>query len=174
MNPAGLIIWPSDDLSTAYFIELKTDPKSRGQKQTANMAAAKAVGFQALIRGVLKVAESAKNADTRKYCYLLRLLSEHGIVTLPDSLTAALKSRNYKSAVDACLLNVTIAPANPEIKVVYLEPKATTVDDIGFEEFASWLDTQAGDPLAGRFSQSLKKWSVSSAGVALRNRTREA
>jgi hypothetical protein len=152
----------TDDLRHAYFIELKTDPRSRGKLQETNMDAAIAVGFRELVVGLLKIVKATP--DKHKYCYLLRLLARHEVLTLPDDLEAALRSKRYKSAVDACLPSVHVRNVNPEIKLLYLEPNAHSDRDIGFAEFANWLDTLQDDDLALRFSASLKRWTASPAG----------
>ena len=152
----------SDDLATAYFIELKTDPKSKDKTQFANMAAAKKAGFRSIMRGLLKVVEASE--EKHKYCCLLRLLAQHGLITLPDSLAQALQSRHYRTAVNACLPMIALAEIDPEVKLIYVEPIATTSDDIGFVEFAGWLDKLKDDDLAQRLSLSLKRWVASPAG----------
>ena len=161
----------SADLANAYFVELKTDPGSRGKEQEANMAAAKAVGFRALVSGVLKIVEaSAAGAASRsylpKYCCLLRLLEQNKVLALPETLEAALCSKHFKSAVKACLPLVRILDVNPQIHVLYLQPPSNKPldGDIDFDEFADFLVTLPDDPLAARFAASLRRWAKSPAG----------
>jgi len=152
----------SDNLRKAYFIELKTDPRSRGDEQASNMEAAKRAGFGALLAGLLKIVKAS--ADKHKYCCLLRLLAQHGLLSIPDELESALASRRYNSAVNACLPSVKLTDARPQIIISYLEPRAHVADDIGFDEFAAWLETLRDDLLALRFSQSLRRWAATQAG----------
>jgi len=155
------------DLSNAYFVELKIDPGSRGRDQEANMAAAKAVGFRALISGLLKIVEAntkpeSKDSYLPKYCCLLRLLARNNVLVLPEELEEALCSIRFKTAVKACLPRVRVNDINPNIHVLYLQPpNGRPLDgDIDFCEFADFLPSLHDDPLAFRFAASLRRWAA--------------
>jgi hypothetical protein len=53
---------------------------------------------------------------------------------------------------------------HPEIAIIYLQPRHTQPGEIGFETFADWVQ-QFGDPLSLKFSQSLRRWAASPAGM---------
>jgi hypothetical protein len=141
----------------AVFIELKTDSSSRREKQDEYLQAAKAVGLPALLDGVLKIVCASDHKH--KYCCLLRLLEKHALIALPPDLDSALASAQYASAVDACMPRVKIVAQNSSIRVCYLQPYASSPDEIGFEELASWLEEQDGSFYA-RFANSLRKWAA--------------
>lgn len=150
----------AEDLSRAWFVELKTDAGSRREKQNAYLKAAQHVGLPALIQGVLQIT-AATNAK-RKYCCLLRLLERLSLLKLSDDLAEALTSQHGSSAVNACLPHISIdCPAMP-IEVVFLQPRSSALDEIGFIEFADWLETHGGT--AQRFAASLRRWAAVDAG----------
>jgi len=139
----------------ALFVELKTDPSSRREKQEKYLRAARKIGLPALLDGVLKIVSASDHKH--KHCCLLRLLEKHALLTLPLDLDDALNSPHYASAVNACLPQVKIIAANPSIDVLYLQPVASLPDEVGFAELASWLDGEGG-AVAVRFAASLRKW----------------
>lgn len=145
----------------AVFIELKTDSSSRRDKQDRYLLAAKNVGLPALLDGVLKIV--CASSHKHKYCRLLRLLEQHRLIALPPNLDDALNSPRYASAVNACLPQTQIAAAEPSVHVLYLQPVAARPDEIGFDEFAAWLETQPGT-LAARFASSLRTWAAVTPG----------
>jgi hypothetical protein len=147
--------------SRAVFVELKTDSSSRRDKQDKYLQLSKAAGLPALLDGVLKIVCASDHKH--KYCCLLRLLAQHALIRLPSNLDDALKSPQYASAVNACLPDVRIIATNPTVDVLYLQPLASLPDEVGFEEFASWLDGQGG-VVATRFASSLRAWAAVRAG----------
>ena len=146
----------------AIFVELKTDSASRRQEQDRYLQAAKAVGLRALLEGLLQIVRAS--AHKHKYCRLLRLLEGQSLLALPASLEAALASRHYASGVNACLRDVIVTASEPEIIVLYLQPRASRPDEIGFDEFADWLESREG--AAARFARSLRQWATVGAGHA--------
>ncbi len=150
----------AEDLSRAWFVELKTDASSRRDKQNAYLQAAQHVRVPALIDGVLKIV--AATAAKHKYCCLLRLLERLSLVELPAELEGALQSSRWASAVDVCLPKVVItSPAMP-VEVLFLQPVSTHPSEIGFDEFADWLEGRG--EAAERFAASLREWATVKAG----------
>ncbi len=160
------------DLADAYFIELKTDPRSRGRDQEDNMAAAQHVGFRALVDGVLKILDantklSAPHSYLLKYVCLLRLMAKNNLLTIPEELEQALRSKKIKSSIKACLPRIQINDVNPKITIVYLQPHHIyrNSNDVDFIEFANFLSSVSDDSLKLRFEASIRRWSKSAAGV---------
>lgn len=150
----------AEDLSRAWFVELKTDSSSRRDKQNAYLDAAQQVGLPALIDGILQIVAATK--AKHKYCCLLRLLECLSLVELPDNLNEALKSHHWASAIDACLPHVVNTSPPIPLEVLFLQPVSTGPEEIGFSELADWLDKR--DRTAQRFAKSLREWATVTAG----------
>ena len=148
----------------AIFIELKTDSGSRRDEQDRYLKAAKSVGLRALLGGLLQIVRASSHKH--KYCHLLRLLEEHSLLTLPPNLDQALASTRSAARVNACLPDIRITTCEPDIQVFYLQPLASEPDEIGFGEFAQWLELQDG-PTVARFANSLRQWAAIRAGQSL-------
>ena len=108
-----------------------------------------------MLDGLLQIVCASQHK--RKYCCLLKLLRDHRLLELPPHLDDALASRRFASAVNACLPHVKIIAPDVSLHVIYLEPKTSRPEDIGFGELARWLQQQP-DALAGRFAASLQTW----------------
>jgi hypothetical protein len=145
----------ASDLSRAVFIELKTDSSSRRQKQDRYLEAAKGVGLRSLLEGLLQIVCATQHKH--KYCCLLRLLEAHCLLELPPDLDAALASQRFAGEVNACLPRVKIIAPEVPLQVMYVQPTASRPDEIGFAEFAEWLQLQ-NEPLGSRFAASLRDW----------------
>ncbi len=150
----------ADDLSRAWFVELKTDSSSRRPKQNAYLEASQRVGLPALIDGTVKIVAATR--AKHKYCQLLRLLERLSLVTLPDELDDALASHHWASAVDACLPHIGNCCPTMQIDIVFLQPVASMSAEIGFDEFADWIAYQSDE--ASRFAESLRAWTATEAG----------
>jgi hypothetical protein len=150
------------DLSNAYFVELKTDAGSRGLEQEQNMTAAKEAGLPALVAGVLKIVKAS--TQKRKYACILRLMAANKLLALPEDFDEMVARKRYQSAINQCLPRMRISEVKPEIRILYLQPRATGEGDIGFADFAAWLCSQPGDDLAARFAVSLGRWAAAPAG----------
>ncbi len=148
------------DLSRVWFVELKTDSSSRRDKQNAYLKAAQQAGLPALIDGLLRIV--AATDAKHKYCCLLRLLERLSLLKLPSDLDAALQSRHWASAVDACLPNVVNASPAIPVEVLFLQPLSNDPREVGFSEFADWLNGR--DATAQRFATSLREWAAVKAG----------
>jgi hypothetical protein len=145
-----------EDRSRTLLIELKTDGSSRRDKQDRYLRAAQDLGLPGLVDGVVHIFR-ATNAK-RKYACLLRLLEDLRLLVLPDRFHEFMARPNL-NGITACLddIQITAPTARPEI--IYLQPKAASSEEIGFDDLAAWLDT-LGDHLASRFAQSLRTWAA--------------
>ncbi len=133
------------DHSKAYFIELKTDPRSRRDKQNDDLGLIQKARLPDLLCGVLKLVQASQH--TRKYCHLLRLFAHHGLMKLPPDFDAALKSTRFRSEVGKCLSGVEVSAPDMPISAIYLQPKPDIRPPIlgdpqiiVFTRFAGWLE----------------------------------
>jgi hypothetical protein len=145
----------AEDLSKAFLIELKTDMNSHRDEQQDYLNRAKHCDIRLLLEGITTIC-AATNAQS-KYCHLLRLLEQVGLIDLPTNLKAGLAKGKSMPRDD--LRSVVVRPGACKVEVLFLQPEKTSADTIGFAEFAQWLG-RFTDPLTVRFRESLTKWSV--------------
>ncbi len=139
----------AEDRSAAYFIELKTDPASRRDRQDhyLEQACGCDCGLQRIIEGVISI---AKASDSRaKYASLLRLLASAGLVHVSESGPV---SKEWFRAV-----HVLACP--PVLTPIYLQPGPPEGGEtvIDFEFVQAYLD-RFDDDLSRLFAKSLKRW----------------
>lgn len=150
------------DLSRVYFLELKTDPRSRRTKQDDYLHAARDRGFRAILEDLIAIARRSK--AKRKYFHLLHALAEAGFLDLPAELEAHLYP-HVRPGVDAQLAATRVADRDPPIDVLYLQPGATDGDRcLTFPEAARHLRTTT-EPLACRLADLLESWAGEKAGA---------
>ncbi len=126
------------------FIELKTDNKSRRDKQDRYLNAARNAEMPSLLRGLQEIyrATTSKN----KYLHLLRALDSAELIRLSD-----------RGGFEV------IKKVNP-ISLLYLQPNGSGEEIITFTQFADFVGKRQ-DELSKRFSRSLRQWASTTAGA---------
>jgi hypothetical protein len=124
-----------------YFVEFKTDSRSRRSKQDEYLQESEGVGMAAIVDGIVRIA--SVSSYKKKYDHLLDKLTGLGV------LDAA---REFAGSTDT-------------IKIVYAQPHVTTDDAdklvLDFEWMAQWLvDNHSGSEFESALSQSLLRWST--------------
>jgi hypothetical protein len=152
----------SRDGSRVLFVELKTDGLSRRQRQDDYLSEAQRAGMPALLRGLLSIFEQT-NAKA-KYAHLLKLLESVDLLTLPSSFHERLATARWRG-FRTDLADIRIDERPREIVIVYLQPHEAETGEIGFESLANWLDRTQADAFSRTFSESLRRWARSPAGV---------
>jgi hypothetical protein len=155
----------AEDRSRAWLIELKTDAGSRRGKQDQYLRAAQQIGLHRLVAGVLQIvpATSAK----RKYYCLLRSFEDLGLIEVPERLHEAMGMARVDEFAE-CLNGVRITAPDLTPEILYVQPRAAQPDEIGFDEFADWLDA-LDDDMSARFARSLRNWATHKAGEPSRD-----
>jgi hypothetical protein len=127
------------------FVELKTDPKSRREKQDLYLTRAQEIGMARLITGLKRIYSATSSTD--KYDSLLRELSSAGVLVLKAK-------GKFEPVTDL-----------PHPEILYIQPtNGTSADNIiSFIKVAE-LIVQIGDPLSMRFAQSLQEWAAITPG----------
>ncbi len=143
------------DRSKVYFVELKTDSKSRREAQDTYLVRSQKLGFKPILEGLKAIMRST--AAHQKYHHLANQLSALGFWTLPDDI------ENYlfpepRSGLTKQLEAIKLADLDTEIEVVYIQPNKDDGNPcIDFEQFAQHVEG-CGDPFSLRFSESLRRW----------------
>lgn len=150
----------SEDNKVAFLIELKTDIRSRREKQDDYLKAVADVGFTELIHGLVEIFRATQ--IKRKYFHLFKLLEDAGIIELPSKLQAKVFSKNMSGIMDI-MKQVKIIKPVEQIEVVYIQPTGDAENVINFNEFGSLIEG-IGDPVTQRFVESLKTWCDIKAG----------
>jgi len=129
----------SQDLASAFFVELKTDMRSRDPKQDAHMRTAQRLGLRRVLKGVCTLAECSTEAG--KYRALLGELAALGLVESEST------SRFRLSGAD------------PTLSIVYVQPVRSGVSElvIDFAEFATRIES-SGDEIGRIFATHLRRW----------------
>ena len=147
----------SEDLTTAYFVELKTDMGSVREEQNEYLEKARHVPLRELVAGVICI---CKATDTKwKYCHLLFLLSELGLVTPPkpkeeDKTKVGDPSFDWRSAFKG--VTPTEAGSKTKVKVVFIQPRDDNFEHIDFPAVADTVQ-KTGD-LGCMFANYLRQW----------------
>jgi len=145
------------DLSTAYFIELKTDVGSRRSSQDEYLERAKQLGFKKLVEGIRSIVLAT--TAHQKYHHLTSALAELGFLSLPPDLQDFLYPQPRPGLTER-LRAIVVADINPTIDVRYLQPLSTEGDScIDFETFATYVDCH-DDPLSALFARHLRRWTT--------------
>lgn len=152
----------SADGAHAVFVELKTDIESRRPEQDAYLLAARKVGLDALLAGVVAVFNAAKGQAKKKYCCLLVRLSALGLLVLPPELSAMMDRSSPRGAT-ALARQIRVTSLVEDCTIIYVQPIGDGPNVISFDEFGSVVQQQ-DDPVSQRFSRSLSEWARVEAG----------
>ena len=153
----------SNDGNRAFFIELKTDMKSRRSDQDDYLANAIDKCMCMILHDFKEMSKSRNDKRARqKYFHMAHALAEVGLIGLPsileDTMYAANSQGVYELIDDICILK------SPALEVVYVQPYQSTEDKCGdkrfhyiyFDEFAKVVEKQ-GD-MGELFADYLRKW----------------
>lgn len=150
----------STDSENAVFVELKTDGRSRNEKQDEYLKRAQKVGMSKLLKGLLEIFRGTK--AKRKYFCLFTILESMGLIRIPSLMTEIMSRSNLKGVTEASR-KVEISSKVKECLIVYVQPNGTGPDIISFDKFRATV-TQHDDPVSKRFAQSLTEWAKIQAG----------
>lgn len=120
-----------------YLVEFKTDTGSRREKQDLYLQQSKALGTEAIVKGVLKI--STVSTYTKKYGHLKRKMQDFGL------LDSSLDYSDKKAALE----------------IVYVQPtnKKNEKNVISFDWIANWLETGRDcDSFERAFVDTLRVW----------------
>ena len=151
----------STDRKRAFLVELKTDMDSIEKKQCANLHEAADEGLKKLVMGILDICGSPHKDP--KYVYLLKLLSEIGLIEYEDGLFPP-KGKEYRKALNRIKGKVEKKEDWPCLKVVYIQPRLPP-DAIDFKEFADAIEKGEGGGIRSLFADYLRKWATDDAGT---------
>lgn len=119
------------------FIEFKTDSGSRRVKQDKYLLASQSVGMKVILDGIIKI-NSVTNYKT-KYSHLIKKLLTAGLILESNSV--------YQPNI-----------FQDEIEILYIQPKAISSNEIGFDEIARLMN-ESDDLFYKKFSEILFSWS---------------
>lgn len=147
----------SEDLETAYFVELKTDMGSVREEQNKYLEEARNVGLQELVEGIVAICgETDKGA---KYRHLLFLLFQLELVELPklkevDRIKVGDPNIDWRSVFEG--VEATKAGESIAVEVVFIQPRD---DNFKYIDFPTVADTvqKTGD-LGCMFANYLRQW----------------
>ncbi|NMC75086.1 MAG: hypothetical protein GYA56_12150 [Geobacteraceae bacterium] len=147
----------SEDLRTAYILELKTDAGSVDDEQLGYLAQARGTKFSALLTGICDVA--GKSSQDSKYRYLFRTL---------ECLKLINSGRNMG---DCTIEDVAILFLSPRLDGKSYDKVRKILDPCGnddkniisFGEAADLLDRKGGE-MECHFAAYLRKWERYPAG----------
>ena len=144
----------------AYLIELKTEGASRRYSQDKYLIAAKEVGMEALLKGVLQIFHATQ--AKRKYFHLLKQLEKMGLLLIPNELEDIMERKSLQGANQASGA-IKIVSQVSRCEILYIQPNGKDENVISFAEFADVIENNT-DPFAKRFSRSLREWAEVKAG----------
>ena len=138
-----------------YFVELKTDAGSRREDQDTYLTRAKAIGFRAILAGLLDINLATK--AYQKYYHLIATLADLGFFALPGDIEAYLFPKPRRGLTKR-LHDIELVSIDPAIDVIYVQPEATDGDRvISFADFAAHV-RKNDDPLSQLFAEHLMRW----------------
>ena len=152
----------SEDGNKGFFIELKTDMKSRRKGQDCYLKKAVKKGMDEILCDLKKIVRASN--EKQKYYYLLDTLSELGLIKLNNDLKVKIFPKTV-SGVSKCIEAICVVNPSPScLEVVYIQPRKSKDDKrdderfhyIYFKEFADCIKNQ-GD-MGKMFAGYLKKW----------------
>jgi len=144
----------SQNRETAFFVELKTEMKSRRSEQDRDLKAAQAAGMEAILRGLLEI--MAATNERGKYYPLLKMVETMGLVNIPKALDEMAESGRWRG-ISEVLSDVTINPVVRRCEIVYVQPSSDGPNTIDFEAYAAVVAAHP-DPVSARFAESLRRW----------------
>lgn len=143
------------DRERVFFVELKTDVKSRRDRQDDDLIAAKEAGFRRVVEGIRDILLHSKSYQ--KYFHLASALERLGFLRIPPETCDFLYPKP-RQGLTRCLQRIEVTALAPAIEVLYLQPVATDEPGcLGFEKLAAYV-RQFSDPFSQRFAEHLLVW----------------
>lgn len=159
----------SADVNRVFFVELKTDRASRRDAQDEYLEKSATVGFARLVEGVLNIVRATQPKYLQKYFHLLHALESLGLASVPPSAYERVFPEVRRGITKELSRIQNLVPADgPAVKVLYVEPVATSDDSIGFEEFAAIAEKRG--ELGHLFAAHLRSWTSKAGSVDPRKR----
>lgn len=151
----------SADAKTAILVELKTDGKSRRDKQDKYLLASRKAGLSALLGGVLDIFKAT--TSKRKYFHLLEHLESMGLLRIPPRMKEIMSQPSLRGATKASR-QIEITSQVTKTKIIYVQPNGNSRNVISFKEFHAVVQKH-NDPISQRFAQSLLAWANTKPGT---------
>ena len=149
-----------------FFVELKTDMRSRRVGQDTYLQDANRIGLQKLVERLIQLFESTTDARRkRKYFCLLEYLESMELLYIPPSLKNIMSQETMRGANEASkLIKVTVKRTKSYI--VYVQPvpsdpcESSQNPEPAIVTFANFAETvrEREDPVSRRFAESLDRW----------------
>lgn len=155
------------DGSQVFFVELKTDDKSRRETQDTYLQRSQALGFRRIVEGIVDIVRVSK--ARQKYYHLAVALQRLGHLRLPDTLPDYLYPKP-RAGLSQQLAAIEVLAPDPPIEVVYLQPTRPDALDttdpryIDFTQFAAFV-REHPDELSQLFAASLERWKFPAGSV---------
>ena len=155
----------SADSKKAIFVELKTEGKSRRDKQDKYLKAAGNKRLPTLLDGVLDIFQETRSK--RKYFCLLKSLESMKLLRIPEDLKKIMSLPRLQGVTKMSrAIKITTRKIKPLI--VYVQPnnvrsKGNRSRIITFADFRAVVKKHK-DPVSKRFAQSLSEWASIQAG----------
>lgn len=147
----------TEDKSSVFFVELKTDSSSRRDEQDEYLSRAKEVGFHRFVEGFKDILLAT--GAHQKYFHLARLLANLNFLQLPDDIEDYLYP-SPRPGLAKLLKQIEVTSSQPEIAILYLQPVSHGHPNVvDFEKFGDYVG-QFDDEFSRRFADSLRKWCV--------------
>ena len=146
------------DRSLAYFVELKTDCKSRREAWDMLLIKAADKKLGQVLEELKQIA--SKTTSYQKYYHLFFWLAKAELVKLPPDFESFFYPRILKGA-RAKFAEIIINAQNIPIQILYIQPfKDVQAKEhiIGFDFIVNHLDKKQHDEFGKLFSQYLKFW----------------
>lgn len=153
----------SEDGSTAWLVELKTDSASRRDAQDHYLKTASALGLGALLTGYIDILQGT--SAHQKYAHLTFELAGMGLLNVPpevrENAFPTVKTRQLRAA----LKGITVGRMPTDVRVLYVQPGGGDAESVmDFAYVADALE-QMDTPLACRFATSLRTWRTAAGAV---------
>ena len=142
-----------------YFIELKTDMKSKREKQNDYLKQLQDFNFKDIIIRLIERCEVNTN-ERKKYAFLIKKLGQLGYLDNYNHLLNTLKDE--KRFYVRLLNKIIIKRYNPNINVYYIQPEknGNESDIIDYKYIVNNLKLEKSDKLSKKNKKSLEKWKV--------------
>lgn len=138
-----------------FFVELKTDVKSRRSKQDKNMNKIKEINFNKIIEGII-IRSKKEPKDKEKYIFLLKKLGELGYILNYNKLISKI-TRGEMLLGTGEFINYEV---NPNIHMIYIQPTTDSNSEnvIDYEFIINNLIGKEDDSFLNLFKMYLARW----------------
>jgi hypothetical protein len=151
------------DRERVFFVELKTDVRSRRDVQDEYLIAAQKAGFRRVVEAIREII--LHSSSYQKYFHLASALERLGFLRIPPE-TKDFMYPKPRQGLTRCLERIEVTELAPAIEILYLQPVATgEAGCLGFAQLAAYV-SQFPDPFSQRFAEHLLLW-TEAAGAAI-------